>query len=108
MRIVFHVKLCFINIFVLLNTKKCQIVLEDSNCQREFKTKSYNLILISLLLNAMIDVGEEHTVHIAFEDQVHVDLLNSLGLVYLIGGLKCKYINLCLFVSFSAEKPLIA
>lgn len=47
----------------------------------------------------MIDVsgGKEHIVHIAFKDQVHVDSLISLGLVYLIGGLKC---TCCVFVCF--------
>lgn len=59
----------------------------------------------------MFPGGKEHIVHIAFKNQVHVDLLISLGLVYFIGGLKCKYIHLlcvCLFVSFFVEKPLIA
>lgn len=47
----------------------------------------------------MIDVsgGKEHIVHIAFKYQVHVNLLISLGLVYLIGGLKC---TCCVFVCF--------
>lgn len=56
----------------------------------------------------MIDVsgGKEHIVHIAFKDQVHVDFLISLGLVYLIGGLKCKYIHLlCVCFLFCGKAP---